>query len=193
MLGQISRLVKRLVTLCALIWLFTCVSSEVLGQISRLVKRLVTLCALIWLFTCVSSEVLGQISRLVKRLVTLCTLIWLFTCVSSEVLGQSTRMVKHFAFFILIPRFAFLRVKFRVGNNNMTVQVFSLFVWLDSHVIFNRTYMCFEKAQRREFLAARITVPCSVDFSGQADTPVSLKKIVRSKHTLTDFTGELIT
>ena len=149
----------------------------------------------LWTFlTWMGTEVLCQLIRPVKRLVTLCTLIWLFTCVSSEVLGQSTRMVKHFvAFFTLIPRFAFFRVKFRVGNNNMTVQVFWLFVWLDYHVIFNRTYMCFEKAQRSEFLAARITVPCFVDFSGQADTPVSLKKIVRSKHALTDFTGELIT
>ena len=165
-----------------------------LCQFTRPLKRLVTLCTLLWLFTCVSSEVRGQITKLVKCLVTLCTLIWLFTCVSSEVCGQSTGPVKHFvAFFTLIPRFAFFRVKFRVGNNNMTVQVFSLFVWLDSPVIFNRTYMCFEKAQRSEFLAARITVPCSVDFSGQADTPVSLKEIVRSKHALTDFTGELIT
>ena len=58
-----------------------------LGQITRVGKRLVTLCTLIWLFTCVSTEMLGQIIRVGKRLVTLCTLIWLFTCVSTVVHG----------------------------------------------------------------------------------------------------------
>ena len=42
MRGQTTRHVKRLVTLWTLIWLFTCVSTEVLGQMNSLVKRLVT-------------------------------------------------------------------------------------------------------------------------------------------------------
>ena len=91
MRGQISQLVKRLVTLCTLVWLFTCVSSEVPGQMTRVAKRLVSLCTLIWLFTCVSTEVRVQIPQVVKRLVTLCTLMWLFTCVSTEMIGQKKR------------------------------------------------------------------------------------------------------
>ena len=50
-----------------------------LGQMTWVDKGLVTLCTLIWLFTCVSTEVRAQMTQLVKRLVTLCTLIWLFT------------------------------------------------------------------------------------------------------------------
>ena len=46
-------------------------STEVGGQSTRLAKRLVTFCALIWLFTCARLEVLDQIARHVKRLVTL--------------------------------------------------------------------------------------------------------------------------
>ena len=59
------------------------------GKISQFVKRLVTLCTLIWLSTCVSTEVPSQMEQRDKRLVTLCTLIWLFTCVSTEVRGQT--------------------------------------------------------------------------------------------------------
>ena len=56
-----------------------------LGKMTWLDKGPVTLCPLIWLFTCVSTEVRGQTTQMVKRLVTLRTLIWLFTCMSTEV------------------------------------------------------------------------------------------------------------
>ena len=92
--GYFTGLAKHLVIMCALMWLFTCLSTEAPDQTTRHVKRLVTLWTVIWLFTCVSTEVLGQIIGLVKRLVTLWTLIWLFTCVSTEVPGQTTILVK---------------------------------------------------------------------------------------------------
>ena len=53
-----------------------------LGQMTWVDKGLVTLCTLIWLFTCVSTVVHGQMVQHVKNLVTMYTLIWFFPCVS---------------------------------------------------------------------------------------------------------------
>ena len=93
MRGQTTQLVKRLVTLCTLIWLFTCVSTEVRGQITRVGKRLVTLCILIR----VSTEVRGQMVQHVKHLVTMYTLIRFVPCVS---IGESV-MITNFFFFLM--------------------------------------------------------------------------------------------
>ena len=96
--GYVTGLAKHLVIMCALMWLFTCVSTEVCWSdyYSGLTPCYIvdTDMAFHLSLTCVSTEVLGQTTRHVKRLVTLWTLIWLFTCVSTEVRGQITRHVK---------------------------------------------------------------------------------------------------
>ena len=63
-----TRVLKRLATLCTLIWLFICMNTEVLGRVARVVKRLATLCLLIWLFTCLRAEVHDQVTWCMIRL-----------------------------------------------------------------------------------------------------------------------------